>query len=82
MIDHIDQRICLIGDGSVSIPLLWCKVPLWVFTLLGSQLTADGGSCTHLLVGIRGLAGVAVMTLNTGTFLNVLSLHKRDLCMV
>ena len=59
MIDHIDQRICLIGDGSVSIPLLWCKVPLWVFTLLGSQLTA-GWWQLHTSAGDRGLAVTAM----------------------
>ena len=78
MIDHIDQRLCLIGD-SVSIPLLWCKVPLWVFTLLGLQLTARWWQL-HTSAGIRGLAVVAVMTLNSGTLLNVLSLQARDLC--
>ena len=84
MIDHIDQRLCLVGDGSVSIPLLWCKVPLWVFTLLGLQLTARWWQL-HTSAGSggserRGLAVTAMIILNTGAFLNVLSLQARDLC--
>ena len=65
----------MIGDGSVSIPLLQgATVGLHPARLTAPARWWQAAHICWAALGNRGLAVVAMMSLNTGTLLSVLSL--------